>query len=127
MNPKQRLIEAQVAVEGMKGMWDFSNPIDQKKLNKLIRATSNYLSSLSAFDRIAYSYYNITDLIGEELNTIIINPTFFIRWYRWCEKNDYDYTHWEGRQIIVDKDSPLQIGIANYPDQEIMKQLNSIN
>lgn len=85
---------------------------------------------MNPFNRIKRGYEDLTHIAKSCRNpsppptTIIMNLSFFSKWFYWCEENDYDHERWEGVQIIIDKESPAPLAFSYHPDQETLEETN---
>lgn len=80
----------------------------QDKIDRILAQ----LAQMNADERIEHTYNEISRIAGEPPTTIIMNTEFFTRWYKYCEEQGIDYTHWRDVPIFLEEKSPAQIAVS---------------
>lgn len=78
---------------------------------------------LSTFERVTLSISEVTDVIGEVPEVIVMNEAMFKEWFVWCRENDYDFTNVAGVEVILDKESPAPLSYIIEKNQELLKRM----
>lgn len=58
---------------------------------------------------------NLWELIARQTeppNVIVLNRKGFIQWYKYCEENNIDHTHWEGVKIMIDQEQLFTVCVT---------------
>ena len=80
---------------------------------------------LSTFERVTLSVSDITDVIGEVPEIVVMNEAMFKEWFVWCSENDYDFTNVAGVEVILDKESPAPLSYIIEKNHELLKRMEA--